>query len=58
MTECPEGKFRCRDMFCLPERLTCNGENDCGDNSDELKVCGNYKTDYIYIIHDSGKKLK
>ena len=27
--------FSCNNGHCVPFRLTCDGSNDCGDNSDE-----------------------
>uniref|UniRef100_A0A8C5K7J5 Complement component C6 n=1 Tax=Jaculus jaculus TaxID=51337 RepID=A0A8C5K7J5_JACJA len=34
-----KNKFRCDSGRCLLSKLECNGENDCGDNSDE-RHCG------------------
>ncbi|CAH1267409.1 RXFP2 [Branchiostoma lanceolatum] len=37
---CPLGEFLCGNLsLCLPQRLHCNGRDDCGNNADE-KRCG------------------
>ncbi|XP_038145856.1 suppressor of tumorigenicity 14 protein homolog [Cyprinodon tularosa] len=33
---CPN-KFLCKNQWCIDRNLTCDGWNDCGDNSDEEK---------------------
>ncbi|KAL1139611.1 hypothetical protein AAG570_006593 [Ranatra chinensis] len=32
---CKKNYFRCRRNGCIPQRLVCDGHNDCGDGSDE-----------------------
>ena len=36
---CSSSQFRCNNGFCTSSDNVCNGYNDCGDNSDEVK-CG------------------
>ena len=36
---CGEDEFSCSNHKCVPISLKCNGQNDCGDNSDETKDC-------------------
>ena len=36
---CENHEFTCTNHKCVHTSLTCNGENDCGDNSDEEGAC-------------------
>ncbi len=37
---CSDGEFKCpNEARCIPKRWTCDGENDCRDNSDERQNC-------------------
>ncbi|XP_046550336.1 low-density lipoprotein receptor-related protein 12-like [Haliotis rubra] len=37
---CSSDRFLCDNSRCVSWSVACNGFNDCGDNSDELDVCG------------------
>ncbi|XP_067651241.1 low-density lipoprotein receptor-related protein 3-like [Haliotis asinina] len=37
---CSNDRFLCDNNRCVSWDVTCNGFNDCGDNSDELDSCG------------------
>jgi hypothetical protein len=33
---CPSGTYHCSNGKCINNDFLCDGENDCGDNSDEV----------------------
>lgn len=38
---CPLDEFQCNNTLCKPLAWKCDGEDDCGDNSDENpEECG------------------
>lgn len=32
---CGPHEFRCKNNNCIPDHWRCDGQSDCGDNSDE-----------------------
>ena len=38
-SNCPENHFSCINQKCVSGDSLCNGNNDCGDNSDETIGC-------------------
>ena len=42
LSECREVEFSCNNGRCISPDLKCDGEDDCGDNSDEWTACSTY----------------
>ena len=39
-TDCAVGQFKCGRGHCIPDFLTCDGNDDCGDLADEdISLC-------------------
>ena len=49
--ECGSDEFQCSSSgLCIPEGYVCDGDNDCGDNSDE-RNCGHGKCHHDTFEH-------
>lgn len=38
-TVCSKDQFSCSNEACVKQQFVCDGEDDCGDNSDEQEDC-------------------
>ena len=46
---CREGlHFTCKNSLCIAIHLQCDGDDDCGDNSDEDERCKIKYNFYVY----------
>ena len=44
---CTTYEFACANGICIPSAYECDGDNDCGDRSDELNCTGE---SFMYLI--------
>jgi len=45
---CAPVEYECDNGKCIGVGLACNGNNDCGDSSDEI-YCGEYHNNDVYM---------
>ena len=46
---CEARQFACGNGRCIPTTWKCDGENDCGDNSDEGDFCADKTCAYFQV---------
>ena len=46
---CEDNQFRCKNGRCIPNTWKCDGENDCGDSSDEGDFCAEKTCAYFQV---------
>lgn len=47
---CGDEQQRCLNGLCVDKALVCDGNNDCGDNSDEELSCGKFRQIYTLLL--------
>ena len=45
---CESDEFQCGNGICVLSSMVCDGDDNCGDESDELQGCGK---GYLYLWH-------
>ena len=58
LSECGSNLFKCKNNHCVKVSNTCDGKDDCGDNSDEIFPCQGCYYDFSLIISNSPTKLR
>ena len=48
LPDCLPNEKACKNKKCAPRSAFCDGENDCGDNSDE-ESCGEFYFYFFFI---------
>ena len=50
--ECGDGEFQCMNRKCVKKIFYCDGEDDCGDLSDEPSTCSKCHSYLCSIVHE------
>lgn len=48
-TTCKPGDYQCANGQCIAASWQCDGEDDCGDKSDEL-LCGTFIQEQLMVV--------
>lgn len=53
--QCQPNEFQCENKKCVLKVWRCDGDNDCGDNTDE-KSCSKYLFLFIHYVYCNKEK--
>ena len=56
MRECDSSEFQCSNRQCVHSTYQCDGDNDCGDMSDEQQ-CETCMCPCVYYIMESSQHV-
>ena len=48
ISDCRDDQFTCKNELCVSQEMVCDGNDDCGDGSDEKTPCGMLISQLLY----------